>query len=318
MKYSPFIHPTRMIGYRCMDVVVDQCQFVKVNAERCKRHVAAGQKLCWQHAHGLRARWRSLTGNQAIGFLIGVAGIFLTCGFGVQGLLTAPPVTTIFHSVNNQTTIKTEQQMVAPAPTPKAQGSKNGPFLVTIGGALEAVDENHAVLLSITHLPATTKVKGIHSLLHISVINNQPSSTMISKIEVEETVDHKQWQKLILIPTIGHQIVWPYLNQNKQQVGTVVEGPFFEQEINQHVMHPGDLVHGWLTLNFPGPFEYSKARAFRVTIQDAAGKMGEAESMPTPSKLDNIQDWSLELNGLVDLSFLPSQLFSPQLQLMGQ
>ena len=98
---------------------VEQCQFVKVDTERCRRHVATGQRFCWQHAHGLRARWRSLTRNQTIVFWLTVAGIVITSWFGVQNLLTTPPLITIFHS-NNQTTIETKQQELAPAKANKA------------------------------------------------------------------------------------------------------------------------------------------------------------------------------------------------------
>src|SRR5207253_4084742 len=65
------------------------CQFVKRNEKRCKRAVAPGQKLCWQHSHGLRAKWRSLTRNQTLAFLIAVGSFAATVWFGLSAL--APP-----------------------------------------------------------------------------------------------------------------------------------------------------------------------------------------------------------------------------------
>jgi len=65
----------------------ESCQFVKPNSERCKRSVAAGEKFCWQHSRGVRARWRSLTRNQAVIFCIGVAGLAATLWFGMRNSL---------------------------------------------------------------------------------------------------------------------------------------------------------------------------------------------------------------------------------------
>ena len=48
---------------------------MRANDERCKRRTSAGESLCWQHAHGLRHKWRSLTRNQTILFLLALLGI---------------------------------------------------------------------------------------------------------------------------------------------------------------------------------------------------------------------------------------------------
>ncbi len=47
----------------------------------CRRPIMAGAKWCWQHSHGLGLKWRSLTRNQSIVFIlsvIGVVGVVLT------------------------------------------------------------------------------------------------------------------------------------------------------------------------------------------------------------------------------------------------
>jgi hypothetical protein len=69
----------------------NRCQFTKLDNERCKRSVALGKRFCWQHAHGLRAKWQSLTRNQTILFLVGVAGLAATLWFGFHGV----PSTTV-------------------------------------------------------------------------------------------------------------------------------------------------------------------------------------------------------------------------------
>lgn len=63
------------------------CQYVKPDGVGCKRPVAVGQKFCWQHSHGIRAKFRSLTRNQTIIFWVGVAGLVATLGFGILSLL---------------------------------------------------------------------------------------------------------------------------------------------------------------------------------------------------------------------------------------
>lgn len=51
------------------------CQFVKPNRVYCKRKIAEGERFCWQHAHGFKARWRSLTRNQSVLFVLTVLGV---------------------------------------------------------------------------------------------------------------------------------------------------------------------------------------------------------------------------------------------------
>jgi hypothetical protein len=55
------------------------CHFVKANGERCKRSTSAGESLCWQHARGLTHRWKSLTKNQTVLFLLALLGIPTLC-----------------------------------------------------------------------------------------------------------------------------------------------------------------------------------------------------------------------------------------------
>lgn len=54
------------------------CQSVTPNHTYCKRKIAVGEKFCWQHAHGLKAKWRSLTRNESLLFVIGVLGLLFT------------------------------------------------------------------------------------------------------------------------------------------------------------------------------------------------------------------------------------------------
>jgi hypothetical protein len=60
------------------------CQFKKSNSELCKRTVARGEDRCWQHARSWRQRWKSLTRNQTVGFILVVLGLVLTLAFGYE------------------------------------------------------------------------------------------------------------------------------------------------------------------------------------------------------------------------------------------
>ena len=51
------------------------CKFLKTNGAYCKRPTAHGEITCWQHARGLRRKWKSLTKNQTILFLLALLGL---------------------------------------------------------------------------------------------------------------------------------------------------------------------------------------------------------------------------------------------------
>jgi hypothetical protein len=53
----------------------DTCTRKTNRGIRCQRLVSPGAKFCWQHAQGVRQRWRSLTRNQSIVFGLTVLGI---------------------------------------------------------------------------------------------------------------------------------------------------------------------------------------------------------------------------------------------------
>ncbi len=54
---------------------------MRTNGSQCKRKVNGGEKYCWQHAHGVKHRWRALTRNQAFLFLLTILfGIASTYG----------------------------------------------------------------------------------------------------------------------------------------------------------------------------------------------------------------------------------------------
>jgi hypothetical protein len=66
------------------------CQFVKQNNERCRRSVVAGQTFCWQHARGLRAKWRSLPRSKAVAFSLSCLSLIATVGFGIWDIFLKP------------------------------------------------------------------------------------------------------------------------------------------------------------------------------------------------------------------------------------
>jgi hypothetical protein len=76
------------------------------------------------------------------------------------------------------------------------------------------------------------------------------------------------------------------------------------------VLHPGDIIHGWVAFNYPTDFVTKPPRAcvLRVTIKDGSGKAGVAIGQLRDSTLEGLQTWDLDLNGKVDLSFMAGKI----------
>lgn len=53
----------------------NNCQFRKSDGSLCKRGIAEHERFCWQHASGLMRKWRSLTRNQSIAFVLGILSL---------------------------------------------------------------------------------------------------------------------------------------------------------------------------------------------------------------------------------------------------
>lgn len=66
------------------------CQFRKEDSATCKRSVSAREKYCWQHAHSLRSKWKSLTRNQTLLF-VGTIATLLALPIGVASWLHPAP-----------------------------------------------------------------------------------------------------------------------------------------------------------------------------------------------------------------------------------
>jgi hypothetical protein len=69
------------------------CQFRKSNGELCRRAVTAGEGMCWQHARSWRHKWRSLTRNQSILFILAVAAV-------VIGVVSIVPIDRLWRPVH--------------------------------------------------------------------------------------------------------------------------------------------------------------------------------------------------------------------------
>lgn len=82
---------------------VTTCAFKLKREARCKRRVASGQRFCWQHSHGWKAKWRSLSRSQTAGLFIGLAGIVITLVLGVPPLwrMSFPPHPIAYVEVND-------------------------------------------------------------------------------------------------------------------------------------------------------------------------------------------------------------------------
>jgi len=53
------------------------CGFKKGDGSACKIRVGKGERYCWYHSRGLRRRWRSLTRNQTVIFLITLLSLII-------------------------------------------------------------------------------------------------------------------------------------------------------------------------------------------------------------------------------------------------
>jgi len=54
------------------------CKFKKSSGDFCRRSVSEREDLCWQHARSWSHRWRSLTRNQAVSFIVAALGLAIT------------------------------------------------------------------------------------------------------------------------------------------------------------------------------------------------------------------------------------------------
>jgi hypothetical protein len=58
------------------------CQFTNRDGGLCKRRIAEGETRCWQHARTIKHRWKSLTRNESVGFIIAVMALLFGLVFG--------------------------------------------------------------------------------------------------------------------------------------------------------------------------------------------------------------------------------------------
>src|SRR5258708_88339 len=78
---------------------VTTCTFKLKDKTRCRRRVAAGRRFCWQHSHGWKAKWRSLTRSQTVTFFVGL--ISLVLGIPPLWRLLFPPHPIAYVEVND-------------------------------------------------------------------------------------------------------------------------------------------------------------------------------------------------------------------------
>ena len=66
------------------------CSHIKVNGEKCRKHVAAGQGLCYLHTKSIANKWQALTKSQTVIFVVGLLSLaigILGAWFSLQGWL---------------------------------------------------------------------------------------------------------------------------------------------------------------------------------------------------------------------------------------
>jgi hypothetical protein len=97
------------------------CQAKKSDGTPCKRKVAQGQKVCYQHAIGLRAKLRAFTRNETILFVctvlgvpLGIVAIVITFLAWVRPEFWSQPTPTAGAS---QPLIRTQPPSTAPTPS---------------------------------------------------------------------------------------------------------------------------------------------------------------------------------------------------------
>jgi hypothetical protein len=76
------------------------CRFPKADGELCKRTVAPPETRCWQHASSLKHKWKSLTRNQSLAFVLIVLGLILTVVLGGPSLYYSYRESHQSHNVN--------------------------------------------------------------------------------------------------------------------------------------------------------------------------------------------------------------------------
>jgi hypothetical protein len=87
------------------------CRFIKDDGEPCRRVVALPETKCWQHASSLKHKWKSLTKNQSVAFVLVLLGLVLTILLGVPSLYYA------YRESHGARKVKPEV-VTSPAPEP--------------------------------------------------------------------------------------------------------------------------------------------------------------------------------------------------------
>src|SRR5579862_307894 len=62
------------------------CRFLKEDGKLCKRVVAPPETKCWQHASSLKHKWKSLTRNQSVAFVLVLLSLAAAVVLGVPSL----------------------------------------------------------------------------------------------------------------------------------------------------------------------------------------------------------------------------------------
>jgi hypothetical protein len=118
--------------------VTSSCTFTKRDGTTCKRRARAGQRVCWQHARGPTARWRSLPPKyQWLGLCLTAVSVILTIAFGLPLIWTVPgpKQPAVNNTIGNPSTIVVREAtspaaaLTQPAPQRAANGNERRPTL---------------------------------------------------------------------------------------------------------------------------------------------------------------------------------------------
>lgn len=222
---------------------LDICRGKTSKGKACSRHVAAGQKTCWQHTTGWSAKYKSLTRNQSILF-------FATVVPAVLATLT----------------------FVAA----QISSWKETPFSVKVLSAIIDTTRNpYGGLFWLRYASsAGPTLTPLGTGLYLSVHNRRHLPTKVSDYVVELQAERKDWLKLHPVPLAAGTAF--YAGNGLHHASQI---DFSQNDLantfQSRALKPDETVEGWIFLlpdySYSCPPNGTRVR-YRVTLVDSDSK----------------------------------------------
>jgi hypothetical protein len=103
--------------------VLSTCKSTTADGDVCKRHPANGEPYCWQHAKDLRHRWRAISRNYGVLFVLAVLSV-------------------LFGALELPNTLRSLPWRHIPPPNQVAVPISGDPYVVTWDLAIVASDQS--------------------------------------------------------------------------------------------------------------------------------------------------------------------------------